>query len=53
MELLAINWTDQFVAKTVKEMRTVFNSELVRHIEENLPLKKEYQPKKKGNYLSI
>jgi len=50
-ELLAINWRNQFVAKTVEEMWSVFKSELLRHIEENVPFKKEYRPKKK-NYIS-
>jgi len=41
----------------VEEMWIVFKSELLRHIEENVAVKKEYRPKKKlhfqGNYMAL
>jgi len=50
-KLLAINWTDQYVGKTVEEMWTEFESELLRHIEENMLLKRNIEQRRKTTFL--
>ena len=49
--LLAVNWEEQFAGKCAEEMWTTFKSELTKQIEDHIPLKKNYKPKKK-DYIS-